>query len=84
MFFLENSDKMQLSFLARRDEYSESYCRTPGVGVVGVRVHKIFNHAHDSLTTIDTVSINHMCIPWDKTFPWTPNFFLSSSLDLEF
>ena len=33
-----------MSFLARRDECPESYCRTPGVGVrvhIRVRVHKI-------------------------------------------
>ena len=33
--------------LARRDEYPESYCRTPGVNV-GVRVHKNFNLAYNS------------------------------------
>ena len=62
-------------FLARRDECPESYCRTPGVGVgVGVRVHKNFNLAYNSSTTIDRAFIFHMCIPCDKTFPWIPKF----------
>ena len=62
-------------FLARRDECPESYCRTPGVGVgVGVRVHKNFNLAYNSWTTIGRAFIFHMCIPCDKTFPWVPKF----------
>ena len=62
-------------FLARRDECPESYCRTPGVGVgVGVRVHKNFNLAYNSWTTIGRAFIFHMYIPCDKTFPWVPKF----------
>ena len=57
------------ALLARRDECPESYCRTPGVGV---RVHKNFNLAYNSWTTIDRAFIFHMCIPCDKTFPWIP------------
>ena len=57
-----------ITFLARRDECPESYCRTPGVGVV----HKNFNLA--SWTTIGRAFIFHMCIPCDKTFPWVPKF----------
>ena len=60
-------------FLARRDKCPESYCRTPGVGV-GVRVHKNFNLAYNSWTTIGRAFIFHMCIPCDKTFPWVPKF----------
>ena len=61
--------------LARRDECPESYCRTPGVGVgVRVRVHKNFNLAYNSWTTIGRAFIFHMCIPCDKTFPWVPKF----------
>ena len=67
----------KITFLARRDECLESYCRTPGVGVgvgvdVGVRVYKNFNLAYNSWTTIDRAFIFHMCIPCDKTFPWVP------------
>ena len=60
-------------FLARRDESSESYFRTPCVGV-GVCVHKNFNLAYNSWTTctIDRAFIFHMCIPCDKTFQWVP------------
>ena len=62
-------------FLARRNECPESYCRTPGVGVgVRVRVHKNFNLAYNSWTTIGRAFISHMCIPCDKTFPWVPKF----------
>ena len=40
---------MSITFLARRDECPESYCRTPGVGVdVRVCVHKNFNLAYNS------------------------------------
>ena len=61
--------------LARRDECPESYCRTPGVGVgVHVRVHKNFNLAYNSWTTIGRAFIFHMCIPCDKTFSWVPKF----------
>ena len=52
-------------FLARRDECPESYCRTPGVGVgVGVRVHKNFNLAYNSWTTIGRAFIFHMYSLW--------------------
>ena len=65
-----------LHFLARRDECHESYCRTVSVGVsVSVRVHKNFNLAYNSWTTIGRAFIFHMCIPCDKTFPWVPQFF---------
>ena len=57
--------------LARRDECPESYCRTPSVGV---RVHKNFNLAYISWTTIGRAFIFHMCIPCDKTFPRLPKF----------
>ena len=58
-------------FLARQDECPESYCRTPSVGV-GVHVHKNFNLAYNSWTTIGRAFIFHMCISYDKTFPWVP------------
>ena len=63
---------MTCVLLARRDEYPESYCRTPGVGL-GVRMHKNFNLAYNS-TTIGRAFIFHMCIPCDKTFPWVTKF----------
>ena len=69
----QHLDFMSSRFLARRDECPESYCRTPGVGV-GVRVHKNFNLAYNSWTTIGRAFIFHMCIPCDKTFPWVPKF----------
>ena len=54
-------------FLARRDECPRSYCRTPGVGVgLGVRVHKNFNLAYISWTTIDRAFKFYMYIPCDK------------------
>ena len=62
-----------LFFLACRDECPESYCRTPGVDV-GVRMHKNFNLAYNSWTTIGRAFIFHMCIPCDKTFPWVPKY----------
>ena len=46
-------------------------CRTVGFRV---RVHKIFNLAYNSWTTIGRAFIFHMCIPCDKTFPWVPKF----------
>ena len=69
-------------FFARRDEFPESYWRTPGVGVsvrvsvrVRVRVHKKnFNLAYNAWTTIGRAFLFHMCIPSDKTFPWVPKF----------
>ena len=56
-----------LTFLARRDECPESYCRT-------VSVHKNFNLAYNSWTTLGRAFIFHMCIPCDKTFPRVPKF----------
>ena len=38
----------------------------------GMRMHKHFNLAYNSWTTIDRAFIFHMCIPCDKTFPWVP------------
>ena len=49
------------SFLARRDECPESYCRTPGVGV-RVRVHKNFNLAYNSWTTIGRAFLYFTCV----------------------
>ena len=72
---INRNSEVPISFLARRDECPESYCRTPGVGVgVRVRVHKNFNLAYNSWTTIGRAFIFHMCIPCDKTFPWIPKF----------
>ena len=61
------------NFLAHQDEYLESYCHTPGVGV-RVPMHKNFNLAYNSWTNIGRAFIFHMCIPPDKTFPWVPIF----------
>ena len=66
-------------FLARRDECPESYCRTPGVGVgvsVRVCVHKNFNLAYNSWTTIGKAFIFHLRISCDKNFPWVPIFLI--------
>ena len=54
-------------FLAHRDKSPESYCRTVGVCV---RLHKNFNLAYNSWTTIGSLRalIFHMCIPCDNTF----------------
>ena len=82
---LHEKSLFALYFFSSSDEYLESYCRTPGVGVrvcVRVRVHKNFNLAYNSWTTIGRAFIFHMCIPRDKTFPWVPNFW-PSDLDLE-
>ena len=69
--FVTHITSSLLNFLARRDEFLESYCCT-----VGVCVHKNFNLDYNLLTTIGSYRafIFHMCVPCDKTFPWVPKF----------
>ena len=67
------STNLTLPTLARRDECPESYCHTVGVRI-RVRMHKNFNLAYNSWTTIGRAFIFHMCINCDKTFQWVPKF----------
>ena len=72
-------------FLAHWDECPESYCRTPGIGLgVGVGMHKNFNLAYNSWTTIGRAFIFHMCIPCDKTFAMGTKNFDLVTLTLKF
>ena len=52
---------------------------TSGMIRVCVRVHKNFNLAYNTWTTIGGAFIFHMCIPCDKTFPWVPKYFKRTS-----